>query len=417
MQFNVTATEREYFKTRWQTLQTEARANLTTRQLTQKLEPFLDIFFTLTRSYEAIAANPPYMGQKSMNNELSKYLNEKYPVSKADLMTVFMEVIPALTVKDGLFSLINLPSWLFLSSFEKLRKDYLKNFHVESLIHMGRGIFGIDFGSVAFTIKKKFIKNGIGNYFRLHERNFQHIYYADIEKLFLYSNGKPDYKYDFTLYRDEDGTTVIPVDGTKTGLKLFYPNIHQSNFSNLPGSPIAYWVSENMISNFKYDPINSFSFSSPGVRTGRDSIFIRDWTEINWNETRLNATEYNDIRSETIKWYPITRGGNFRKWYGNFEWVINLQNEAKSIKEICPDYRFRESAYYFKEGITWTMISSTKPSFRKVPVGVLFGNGGPVMFTKDDLSVIGMLNTKVAYAILLLLNPTLNYTKTDVIPI
>ena len=414
MQFNVTPAERIFFIQRLKFLQMEARTTLLAQSLLNKIQPFLQVLFILTDRYESIAANPPYMGQINMNNELKSYVNESYPISKSDLMTVFMDVIPALTTTNGRWSMINLPSWLFLSTFKDIRMNYIKNYHIESLIHMGRGIFGIDFGSVAFTMRKSQAKNTFGSYFRLHERNFQHIYYADIEKLFLYSNGKPDYKYDFRLYRDQDGITDIPESGTREGLKLYYPNIKQSIFIQIPGSPIAYWLSQNMILNFLNNTINSLSFSSPGIRTGMDSIFIRNWSETNWKETNTKAINYNSIKNEFIKWYPITRGGSYRKWYGNFDSVINLQNEAKAIKEICPDYRLRESSYYFKEGITWTMICSTKPSFRNVPSGILFGNGGPVMYTSNNDMIIGMLNTKVSYEILRLLNPTLNYTKTDV---
>ena len=165
-------------------------------------------------------------------------------------MTIFMEVIPNMTEDNSRFALINLPSWLFLSSFEKIRKNYIDNFTFDSLLHMGRGIFGIDFGSVAFAIKKTKSENAIGSYFRLHERNFQHILYKDIEKLFLYSNGKTEYKYDFNQYRGEEGITEIPENGTDAGKKLFYPNITQTNFSKIPGSPIAYWVSNTVINLF-----------------------------------------------------------------------------------------------------------------------------------------------------------------------
>ena len=160
----------------------------------QKLANYIPVLLLLTKKYTSVVANPPYMGQKSMNADLKNYVNANYPITKTDLMTIFMEVIPNMTLDNSRFALINLPSWLFLSSFEKIRKNYIDDFTFDSLLHMGRGIFGIDFGSVAFAIKKTKSENAFGSYFRLHERNFQHILYEDIQKLFLYSNGKIDYK-------------------------------------------------------------------------------------------------------------------------------------------------------------------------------------------------------------------------------
>src|SRR5690606_19201109 len=139
----------------WAEKYQKAGLDILQESLWNRLLPFLDVLLVLTRKYTAVVANPPYMGQKSMNAQLTDYVNTQYPITKSDLMTVFMEVIPNLTAVNSRFALINLPSWLFLSSFEKIRQDYLENFTFDSLLHMGRGIFGIDFGSVAFAIKKQ----------------------------------------------------------------------------------------------------------------------------------------------------------------------------------------------------------------------------------------------------------------------
>src|SRR5690606_23564917 len=200
---------------------------------------------------------------------------------KADLMTVFMEVIPNLTKDNFRFALINLPSWLFLSTFENMRQHYLANYQIDSLLHMGRGIFGIDFGSVAFSVLKKKEQNPLGTYFRLHERNFQHIYYEDIEKLFLYSKGNVNYKYDFNLYRDEEGVSEIPEKGTTEGNRIFYPNIPQTNFDKIPGSPIAYWVSERVLKLFKEAKSIGESLEvKQGLTTSDNERFIRFWHEV-----------------------------------------------------------------------------------------------------------------------------------------
>jgi len=427
MQFNVTATEREFFKTRWQALQTEARTNLTTQQLAQKLEPFLDIFFALTRSYEAIAANPPYMGGGNMNSELSTYIGNNYPTSKSDLMTVFMDVIASLTRTNALYSLINLPSWLFISSFEKLRINLLKNYHIESLLHMGRGIFGIDFGSVAFTVRKKFIKDGAGIYFRLHERNFQHIYYEDIKKLFLYSKGNLKYKYDFSLYRDEEGVTEIPEKGTETGLQLFYQNIPQSNFYKIPGSPIAYWVSDKFCNAFKFSKeLKSICEPKQGMATTHNDLFMRNWWEISDNKFGKSYGSNKEAILEGKKWIPYSKGGSFKKWYGNNQHVVNFEHDGNTIckyidntpgVKVKSNGRVINRSSYYKEAITWSLTSSNNFGARYRPQGFIFDVNGMSLFPENEIDknyLISFLNSKVAFECLKFLNPTMAFQKGDI---
>ena len=187
---------------------------------------------------------------------------------------------------------------------------------------MGRGIFGIDFGSVAFAIKKTKSEDAIGSYFRLHERNFQHILYKDIEKLFLYSNCKVDYKYDFNQYRGEEGITEIPKNGNLEGNKLFYPNIPQTNFTKIPGNPIAYWVSERIIKLYKNErQLIDITTPRQGLITGDNSKFVRSWSEINFNKIQN-------------KWFKFNKGGAYRKWFGNHDEVVNWQNNGFDLKNF-----------------------------------------------------------------------------------
>ena len=163
--------------------------------------PAFELILALTEKYHALVMNPPYMGAGSMNEVLSKYVKKNYSNSKTDLMAVFMEVCILHLYEKGKYGMINLPSWLFLSSFEALRKDLISNYHIDSLLHMGRGIFGIDWGSTAFVVTKTKSK-AKGIYFKLHERNFQHIYFTHIGQLFLQVQKNHELKYDFTTYRN-----------------------------------------------------------------------------------------------------------------------------------------------------------------------------------------------------------------------
>lgn len=196
------------------------------------------LVIALTEQYDALVMNPPYMGGGNMNEVLSKYVKKEYPNSKTDLMTVFMEVCVQHICENGKYSMINLPSWLFLSSFEALRKDLIVNYHIDSLLHMGRGIFGIDWGSTSFVVTK--VKSETkGVYFKLHQRNFQHIYFTHIGQLFLQVLQNHKLKYDFTTYRDDDVVNIEFCDfkHSEKGLKLYF-EASQKNFGKIPGFPI-----------------------------------------------------------------------------------------------------------------------------------------------------------------------------------
>lgn len=397
----------------WAEKYQKAGLDILQESLWNRLLPFLDVLLVLTRKYTAVVANPPYMGQKSMNAQLKDYVNTQYPITKSDLMTVFMEVIPNLTAVNSRFALINLPSWLFLSSFEKIRQDYLENFTFDSLLHMGRGIFGIDFGSVAFAIKKQKSENPLGSYFRLHERNFQHIYYEDIEKLFLYSNGNVEYKYDFKLYRDDEGVNEIPKEGTKTGQLIFYPNIPQSNFSKIPGSPMAYWIKPwevNVFGNEK--SFDTFASPSKGMMPG-SSFLLFNWEVDKTNvSTSINAEE---SEGDERRWYRYFKGGSYRKWYGNQEHLVLFYQNGKVLKEN--NYGERNPQHYFKRQINWSKIASGKFSARDGIIGGLYDDAAcqcPVHEEYDFEYLLAYLNSCVAEKLLSILHNTLNYSPGEI---
>jgi hypothetical protein len=410
---------REYMLKRLKDLQNQTFQDLTTQLLLNRITSYIQIAGILTDQYEGVAANPPYMGSGNMNGTLSSYVAKFYPESKSDLMTVFMEVIPAMVKESGKFAMINLPSWLFLSSFEKLRKSYISKHQFDSLLHMGRGIFGIDFGSVAFCVSKAKNEDAKGTYFRLHERNFQHIHFEDIEKLFLYSNGKLGYKYDFSQYRGEDGITEIPEDGTESGQKIFYPQIPQTNFSKIPGSPIAYWVPDRLHKIYDSNLLFGSVFEvKSGLSTGDNAKYIRFWAEVNHKiffKEKLNNKE----KRQGYKWVPYNKGGGVRKWYGNNELTVNWKDNGSEIRNSGLGV-FRNETFYFKKGITWSGMSSSFVSFRYSDSGFVFdSNKGPMIFHKNedyDFSfLLSFLNTKTTNYILNVVNPTVSTQIGDIV--
>lgn len=184
----------------------------------------------------------------------------------------------------------------------------------------------------------------------------------------------------------------------------------QSNFSKIPGSPVAYWVSDSAFNVF-IDGENFPGETKKGVLTGDNERFLRLWHEVMNKKIGFTMKSHDDMITSGLKWFPVTSGGYMRKWYGNFDTIVNLENDGLEIRTTVKNYRLRDNIYYFREAITWTEVSSGVFSSRYVPEGVLFGNGGPVSFFYNDklLYSLGLLNSKVTMSVLSYLAPTINY--------
>ena len=287
------------------------------------IESLIKQHITLTNQYETVITNPPYMGGKGFSPKLKTYVEKNYKDSKSDLFAVFIERCNEFTKKNCYTSMITMPSWLFLSSFENIRKYMISNLKIESLLHMGRGIFGIDFGSVAFTLKKEIPDEKKTNYYRLHKRNFQHIYYNDIEKIFLNSKENFNYKYNFDLYRDNEGVNAIPNFSINNGQQIRF-QAKQKDFEKIPGSPIAYWVSDKVREIFeKNQKLGEVGEAKVGLQTGDNNRFLRLWNEVNYTKIGYNMSNSQEALESKKKWFPYNKGGEARKWYGNQEYLVN----------------------------------------------------------------------------------------------
>ncbi len=238
-------------------------------QLLRVLCPLVEQARMLVQKYDVVVTNPPYMGGSGMDARLSDYVKKVYPDSKSDLFAVFIERCAQMDKRDGYQAMITQPSLLFLTSFEKLRERIISQQSICSLLHMGRGIFGIDFGSTSFVIRNSYAKGYKGEYFRLHERTFQYIEPTDIAGLFLNAKNSHDYSYDFALYDTGVGIVEQPESIKK---KKVYFETAQDNFSKIPGSPVAYWVSNQFIMTFeigtslsKIAPTINFSNGAAGA--------------------------------------------------------------------------------------------------------------------------------------------------------
>ena len=373
------------------------------------LMPYMRIILALTEKYAALCMNPPYMGSSRFDEVLSKYVKDNYAEGKADLMTVFMLLAKDRTMENGKYGMINLPSWLFLSTFEILRRQIVNDFHIDSLLHMGRGIFGVDWGSTAFVISKA-KSNVSGVYFRLHKRNFQHIYYYHIEKLFLKALNDHAFKYDFDSYRDEDVVSQeISLNFSENGLQLYYV-ANQKNFEKIPGAPIGYWVSPKIQEIFTSNlALSEVVKPLTGLQTSDNARFLRLWFEPSYSRIGFGYTNAALAARSQKKWFYYNKGGSTRKWYGNHDLVINWENDGEEIKGIKGPV-LRNPDYYFKQSISWSLTSSIGCAFRYNPDAALFDVNGMSLFPHNEIDfpiIIGALNTKIYKEIASLINPTL----------
>ena len=345
----------------------------------QALLPGVELILALTDKYAAVIANPPYMGSGNMNAVLSEYVRTYYTEGKADLFSVFMLLAKDRLMPNGKYGMINMQSWMFLSSFERLRINLLEECTIDSMIHLGPRTFDELSGEVvqntAFVITKG--QNDVckGLYYRLVDgRNC-----SDKEQLFL-----------------------SHINSSQEREKICYNNISQNDFTKIPGSPIGYWVSENMITAFQ-NSLDDVATTREGLSPADVERFLRLWHEI--STKKINK-----------KWFPYQKGGTIRKWAGNSDYVVNWENDGYEIKNNKDPKTGRirshnyNGEYSFKEGFTWNAISSGNPCFRYVPTGYLFDSAGSMGFVNNNLLyVIGNMNTIVSRYALSIISPTIKF--------
>lgn len=345
--------------------------------LLNSLKPFLHPILMLTDAYPSVVANPPYMGSKKMNADLSYYLKSHYPNSKSDLFAVFIEMMSGKLQKSGFLGSITMESWMFLSSYEKLRYHLLDNCTIKSLSHFGWHIIGIAFGTVAFVVK-----NTIAN-----------------------ENNKGVYSH-LTIY-DINDETASPKQFPKKDNGRF-AIISQTNFSKLPGSPIAYWVSERVIEVFQSSTIGDYTTLFQGIITGNNTKFVRFWQELSIHKVTLNASEVDDVDCQNSYWVPYNKGGESRKWYGNQELVVNFKNKGKDFTR--GKHQFYD--YFFKPCFSWTYISSNLLATRYFPSGFIWDVAGSSAFPYDQENMfyfLALIASKNGKMLLDIINPTFNY--------
>ena len=316
-------------------------------------------------------------------------MKDEYPTGKADLMTAFMVRGQELTACGGSWAMIDLPSWMSLKSFEVLRRDLLRTQRIASMVHLGRGVFGSDFGSVAFVIDNVAPDPGTtGVYRRLFEQHVEVRSVATIEKLFR----------DTDYHRFE---------------------VTQADFAAIPGVPIVYWLSEKMRAAFKVGrPLGEVAELRQGLKTANNDQFLREWWEVSTSRTGFNCSSRADAERSGARWFPYNKGGEFRRWYGNQEFVVNWAKDGADIRSFGtgdggrPKSRVQATEFFFQPSISWPEVSSGASAFRVFPEGFIFDSTGSSGFTRDDparLEALAITNSSVASAILEAIAPGLRF--------
>ena len=355
--------------------------------LMTKLKPMILQGRALVQKYHVVVTNPPYMGAANMSALLASYVKNAYPASKSDLCTVFVDAVNQMCLPYGFMGLMTSYTWMFLTTFEQFREGILNQSSIISLIQPEYHAF-FDSAYVpicTFILGKGFSQDYSGCYIRLND-----FYGADIQEIkYLEAISSTECTY---LYHSK-----------------------QSRYSNIPGRPIAYWLSDQFINAFQQGiPLGSIADSKQGIATANNNYYLRLWYEVNINKIITDCASHEQAKECGKKWFPYNKGGDYRKWYGNNDFVVNwlddgyeLRNDKKAV--------LRNPSYYFKKCFSWSLISSSVAAFRYKPCGHLFDVAGMSCFSEDYLLyLLALCNTNVVMKILSVLAPTINFQCGDI---
>ena len=341
------------------------------------IESLIRQHITLTNQYETVVTNPPYMGGKGFSPKLKTYVEKNYKDSKSDLFAVFIERCNEFTKKNCYTSMITMQSWMFLSSFENLRKNIIEKTEIKSLNHLGTRAFSEIGGEVVSTvawISKKISPKNEGTYIRLVDYNNAELKEQEFSNKDNYFQAK------------------------------------QKDFEKIPGSPIAYWVSDKVREIFeKNQKLGEVGKTRQGIATGNNEKFLRLWQEVNIKEIGFQYENTESIWKDKKKYVIYNKGGEVRKWYGNQDNLIKFDEKNYNLLKNSGN-KLPSKEYYFKESISWSKVSSTNFSMRFYQKGFIFADAGMSYFTKENLKyILGFCNSKLINNFLAILSPTLNF--------
>lgn len=341
-------------------------------QTQERIKWLINVGETMARKYSVVVTNPPYMGNGSMNAKLTSFTKKNYPDSKIDLFAIFIEKCISLAERDKYIAMITQHSWMFLSKFDGLRTK-VQNTIIVNMAHLGARAFEDIGGEVvqttSFVLNKHPLKEYKGTYCRLVDEN-------PIEK-------EIDFLQKKNIYLSSQG-----------------------NYENIPDTPISYQLSSAVYSVFKKDSyLKDFGNARQGLGTSDNAKFLRAWFEVDWDNIGFGLKGCEETLDRDEKWFPYIKGGSFRRWYPNKEYVVNYKNDGADIKKAVmtkytylnsPDFVVKNTSTYFKAGITWSDVATGKFSARWVTDGYIYADAGPMFFSDDNsLLKLAYMNTPV----------------------
>ncbi len=344
----------------------------------------------LSPKYHVVLANPPYMGNRSMTGRLQAFAKDSYPNSKSDLFAMFIERNLNLANKRGSVAMITMQSWMFLSSFETLRTEIFRKSTIVSMAHLGARAFDSIGGEVVSTTA------------------------------FVLSNSK-DTEFKGSFLKLTDGRSEAEKDAMLKERRLNPFLASTENYKIIPGSPIAYWVSDTIRNVFTYAPLfGEVVKPRVGLQTGSNDTFMRAWHEISLKKIGFGLASRDAAVETGLKWFPYNKGGDWRKWYGNCEYVVDWEDDGIRIRNFKDENgkvrsRPQNTEYYFKEGITWADITTNSFAARHAPNGFIFDVKGSSGFPARSMlkQVIGLMNSKLMLGFMQILNPTTTFQVGD----
>ena len=358
--------------------------NMSRETALRELLPLVQVAETLAQKYDVVVTNPPYMGASGMSMKLSDFVKKNYPDSKSDLFAVCIERGNQMVVHNGINCMVTMQSWMFLTSFAKMRVNILQNRNITNLMHMDNMVMGIAFGTAVTAFRNCRIQNYKGTY--------NHVKYEDIV---------------------DNTPKEFPISGNR------FAQVSTDNFSKIPGSPVAYWASPNLLNDFTIgDALKNNGDTRQGMATSDNDRFLRLWHESSFVKIGFGCHSVQEAIESHKKWFPYNKGGEFRKWYGNNDFIINYENDGFEVKSYASSlYKqasrtIKSMSEYFKPSISWSKISSGSVAFRYYPEGFIFDVAGCCIFYKDSKIMyydFGFLNSLVAKSIFAVISPTLNY--------
>lgn len=350
----------------------------------------------MVKKYDIVCTNPPYMGIRGMNATLAEYISKKYPNSKSDLFAVYMEVGKNRNKENGFTSIINQHSWMFLSSYAQLREQYFRDSVIYNMLHLGSKAFEENVGTIvqttAFVSRKAYIDE----------------YKSIFIRLVDYSSA------------DEKRNKILEIENDLNSSIRYTASM--SDFDDVPGKPVSYWISNNIINIFKRNKkLGEIAAPRQGMATSDNNRFLRFWYEVPFHKIGFDLGGIDEAEASNKKWFPYNKGGQYRKWFGNNEFVINWEDNGKEIKQFAASlYKsytrtIKNIDYYFKEGITYTFIS-VDMGVRYSPRGFIFDVAGSSIFIDDEslFIILAFLCSKLSRMFLDILNPTFNIQVGDI---